>query len=88
VLEVGLAVTEARAADRRRQILRKQVPLGVRIEELRPFTRSLMERMDADLGTRLEWVAVDHGDTDNPHTHVVLRGVDQTGRDPVIDRGG
>lgn len=56
------------------------------IEELRPFTRELMTRMEADLGTRLEWVAVDHWDTDNPHTHVVLRGKDQTGKDLVIAR--
>jgi len=42
--------------------------------------------MEADLGTHLEWVAVDHWDTANPHTHVVLRGVDDVGRDLVIDR--
>jgi type IV secretory pathway VirD2 relaxase len=56
------------------------------IQDLRQFTRELMERMEVDLETRLEWVAVDHWDTDNPHTHVVLRGVDQAGRDLVIDR--
>ncbi|NPC57790.1 relaxase/mobilization nuclease and DUF3363 domain-containing protein [Caenimonas soli] len=56
------------------------------LEELRPFTRELMSRMEADLGTRLDWVAVDHWDTDNPHTHVVLRGKDQTGNDLVIAR--
>jgi type IV secretory pathway VirD2 relaxase len=56
------------------------------MEELRPFTRELMSRMEADLGTRLDWVAVDHWDTDNPHTHVVLRGKDQTGKDLVIAR--
>lgn len=57
------------------------------IEDLRDFTRVLMDRMERDLETRLEWVGVDHWDTDNPHTHVVLRGVDETGRDLVIDRG-
>ncbi|HSV78955.1 MAG TPA: relaxase/mobilization nuclease domain-containing protein, partial [Ramlibacter sp.] len=56
------------------------------MKELRPFTRELMTRMEADLGTRLDWVAVDHWDTDNPHTHVVLRGKDQAGRDLVIAR--
>jgi type IV secretory pathway VirD2 relaxase len=58
----------------------------VQIEDLRAFTRELMGRMEVDVGTRLEWVAVDHWDTDNPHTHLVLRGTDQTGRDLVIDR--
>jgi type IV secretory pathway VirD2 relaxase len=56
------------------------------MDELRPYTRELMARMEGDLGTRLDWVAVDHWDTDNPHTHVVLRGKDQTGGDLVIAR--
>jgi type IV secretory pathway VirD2 relaxase len=43
-----------------------------------------MARMEGDLGTRLDWVAVDHWDTDNPHTHVVLRGTDKSGQDLVI----
>ena len=54
--------------------------------DLRAFTRDLMSRVEADLGTKLDWVAVDHWDTDNPHTHVVLRGVDETGADLVIAR--
>lgn len=56
------------------------------LDDLRTYTRHLMARMEADLGTRLEWVAVDHWNTDNPHTHVVLRGKDDTGRDLIISR--
>ena len=56
------------------------------IGDLKGYTRDLMARMEADLGSKLDWVAVDHWDTDNPHTHVVLRGVDKTGRDLVIAR--
>jgi len=55
------------------------------LEELKSFTRSLMTQMEKDLGSRLEWVAVDHWDTDNPHTHVVVRGVDSQGKDLVIN---
>jgi hypothetical protein len=44
------------------------------LEDLRSYTRSLLQRMSIDLETRLDWVAVDHWDTDNAHTHVVLRG--------------
>ncbi|WP_370540356.1 DUF3363 domain-containing protein [Acidovorax sp. ACV01] len=44
------------------------------LEDLRGYSRELMARMEADLETRLDWVAVDHWDTDNPHTHIVLRG--------------
>jgi type IV secretory pathway VirD2 relaxase len=45
-----------------------------------------MQRLEADLGTRREWVAVDHWDTDNPHVHVVLRGRGDTGANLVIAR--
>ncbi|ULU23294.1 relaxase/mobilization nuclease and DUF3363 domain-containing protein [Dyella terrae] len=57
---------------------------GAELEDLRTYTRHLMERMEADLGTRLEWVAVDHWNTDNPHTHIVVRGRDDTGKDLII----
>jgi len=56
------------------------------LDGLRTYTRHLMARMEADLGTRLDWVAVDHWNTDNPHTHVVLRGTDDTGKDLIISR--
>jgi len=56
------------------------------LEDLRTYTRHLMGRMEADLGTRLDWVAVDHWNTDNPHTHVVLRGKDDTGKDLIISQ--
>lgn len=57
---------------------------GAELEDLRTYTRHLMGRMEADLGTRLEWVAVDHWNTDNPHTHIVVRGCDDTGKDLII----
>jgi type IV secretory pathway VirD2 relaxase len=47
---------------------------GLELEDLKGFTRHLMRRMEIDLETRLDWVAVDHWDTDNPHTHIVLNG--------------
>lgn len=54
--------------------------------DLRAFTREMMEDMAADLDTRLDWVAVDHWNTDNPHIHVLVRGVASDGKDLVIDR--
>lgn len=56
------------------------------LDDLRTYTRHLMARMEADLGTRLDWVAVDHWNTDNPHAHIVLRGRDDTGKDLIISR--
>ncbi|MGQ7814536.1 DUF3363 domain-containing protein [Metapseudomonas furukawaii] len=57
---------------------------GAELDDLRAYTRQLLGRMEADLGTRLEWVAVNHWNTDNPHTHIVLRGRDDTGKDLII----
>ena len=38
--------------------------------DLRAFTRELMKDAEHDLGTGpLDWVAVDHWNTDNPHVH-------------------
>ncbi|MBN9408184.1 DUF3363 domain-containing protein [Variovorax sp.] len=56
------------------------------LEDLRTYTRHLMGKLEGDLGTRLDWVAVDHWNTDNPHTHVVLRGADATGKDLIISQ--
>ncbi|RWB28249.1 VirD2 family relaxase/mobilization nuclease [Mesorhizobium sp.] len=54
--------------------------------DLRAFTRDLVKQMEADLGSRLDWVAVDHWNTDNPHVHLLVRGIDDTGADLVISR--
>jgi type IV secretory pathway VirD2 relaxase len=43
--------------------------------DLRRLTGDLMERMGKDLGTDLEWVAVEHHNTEHPHVHVVVRGL-------------
>lgn len=54
------------------------------LEDLRVYARALMQRMSADLETPLDWVAVDHWDTDNPHTHIVLHGRTGEGQDLII----
>jgi type IV secretory pathway VirD2 relaxase len=54
--------------------------------DLKAFTRDLARQMEADLGTTLDWVAVDHWNTDNPHVHLLVRGVDDAGADLVIAR--
>ena len=56
------------------------------MEDLRAFTRELMDDMAHDLGTRLDWVGVDHWNTDNPHIHILVRGKADDGQNLVIDR--
>ena len=56
------------------------------MSDLRSFTRDLVSQMETDLGTRLDWVAVDHWNTAHPHIHVIVRGVRDDGQDLVISR--
>jgi hypothetical protein len=43
-------------------------------------------QMESDPGTRLDWVGIAHWNTDNPHGHLVVRGVAGDGSDVVISR--
>jgi len=59
---------------------------GGEYNDLQPLVRRLMTRMESDLGTRLDWIAVDHFNSGHPHSHILLRGVDEAGKDLVIAR--
>jgi type IV secretory pathway VirD2 relaxase len=59
---------------------------GAQLSDLKPFIRDLLTQMERDLDTKLDWVAVDHFNTGHPHTHVVLRGKDDQGKDLVMAR--
>jgi type IV secretory pathway VirD2 relaxase len=59
---------------------------GAQYDDLKPVVRRLMEQAEKDLGTKLDWVAVDHFNTGHPHSHVIVRGKDETGKDLVIAR--
>src|SRR3989449_6793508 len=48
--------------------------------DLKAHARALVSHMERDLGTRLEWVAIDHYNTDNPHVHLLVRGRDASGQ--------
>lgn len=83
--EAGLDAFKERCADDRHHFRFIVSPEdGAELDDLRTYTRHLMNRMEADLGTRLDWVAVDHWSTDNPHTHLIVRGRDDTGKDLII----
>ena len=59
---------------------------AAQLDNLRTFTRELMVDVERDLGTKLDWVAVDHWNTDNPHVHLLMRGRADDGKDLVISR--
>src|SRR3546814_15211843 len=59
---------------------------GAEYPDLKPYIRRLMAQAEQDMGTKLDWVAVDHFNTERPHTHIVLRGIDDRGDNLIIAR--
>jgi type IV secretory pathway VirD2 relaxase len=59
---------------------------GAEYQDLKPMIRRLMTQAEKDLGTKLDWVAVDHFNTGHPHSHVLVRGKDDRGQDLIIAR--
>jgi type IV secretory pathway VirD2 relaxase len=47
---------------------------GERVD-LSRLTRDLMKQVEHDVGLPLEWVAVNHFNTEHPHVHIALSGV-------------
>lgn len=82
----GRAFLERAGGDRHQFRLIVSAEDGPQYDDLRSLTRRLMAQMEQDLGKTLDWVAVDHFNTGHPHTHVMLRGKDEHGRDLVIGR--
>lgn len=54
--------------------------------DLKSFARDLMGDMERDLGTKLDWIGVDHWNTEHPHVHILVRGVADDGENLVISR--
>ncbi len=59
---------------------------AVDMADLKDHARELMGQIEKDLGTKLDWVGVDHWNTDNPHIHIIVRGRTDDGQDLVISR--
>lgn len=58
---------------------------GADLSDLTAYTRDLMSQVETDLGTRLDWVAVNHHNTGHPHVHVIVRGKDELRENLVIN---
>ena len=54
--------------------------------DLRQHARDFVAGIERDLGTQLEWVAIDHHNTDDAHIHLLIRGVREDGRVLTLDR--
>ena len=82
----GKALGERGAGDRHQFRFIVSPEDGDQYDDLKPLTRRLMSRLEEDLGTKLDWVAVDHFNTGHPHTHIVVRGKDDRGADLILAR--
>jgi type IV secretory pathway VirD2 relaxase len=80
----GRAFTERGREDRHQFRFIVAPEDGDKLSDLRAFTHGVMRQMEKDLDTRLDWVAVDHFNTGHPHSHVIVRGRDDQGRDLII----
>ncbi len=49
-------------------------------DDLRAFTRQVMNALEKEKGMTLHWVAVAHHNTDHPHVHIILCGGGKDGR--------
>ncbi len=56
------------------------------LSDLTAYTRDLVGEMERELGTKLDWVAANHYDTGQPHTHLIIRGKRDNGEDLVMPR--
>jgi len=76
----GKAFLERGAGDRHQFRFIVSPEDGASFDTLKSFTRALVAKMEQDLGTTLDWVAVDHFDTGHPHTHLLVRGATEDGK--------
>jgi hypothetical protein len=60
---------------------------GDRIEDLEGYVRGVMADVAAELKEPgLDWIAINHFDTDQPHAHVLIRGRRASGQTLVMPR--
>jgi type IV secretory pathway VirD2 relaxase len=53
--------------------------------DLDEYVRDYMDQVQKDVGQPLDWAAVTHHNTDQPHAHIILRGRDARGEDLYLD---
>jgi len=54
--------------------------------DLTLYVRRLMAQVERDLGRKVEWAAANHYNTEHPHAHLIIRGVDREGRELRLER--
>jgi hypothetical protein len=82
----GRSVTREWEGDRHHFRLILSPEKGYEIADMRAYVRDVMQRVERDVGTKLDWIAIEHHNTDNPHAHILFRGKDEQGQDLILRR--
>jgi type IV secretory pathway VirD2 relaxase len=82
----GRTVTKEWEGDRHHFRLILSPENGYDIADMRAYVRDVMQRVERDVGTKLDWIAIEHHNTDNPHAHILFRGKDEAGQDLILRR--
>lgn len=48
--------------------------------DLNVLAKEFIERLETETGYKLTWIAANHYDTDNHHTHLIINGIDKNGK--------
>jgi hypothetical protein len=79
-MEDGRAFLERGRDDRHQFRFIVSAENSAELPDPRETIRNLMKQMEVDLGTKLDWIAVDHHNTAHPHTHIIVRGITDDGK--------
>lgn len=82
--DVAMSVTEQ---DPRGVVMHKLIlSPGVQGADVKEYCREVMADLSSRKGLDLEWYAVQHDNTNNPHVHIVVMGRDQHGHRVKLGR--
>lgn len=70
------------------KVVAHKLTLSPEVEPLdkKEYTREVMQRLSAEKGLDLKWMAVEHNNTAHHHIHVVILGKDKNGKSVRIDK--
>jgi type IV secretory pathway VirD2 relaxase len=79
-VEDGRAFLERGREDRHQFRFIVSAENGADLADSRETTRNLVKQLETDLGTKLDWIAVDHHNTGHQHSHILVRGITEDGK--------
>lgn len=84
----GKAIRKAIREQEDNKVVAHKLTLAPEInpEDKKAFTREIMHKLGSEKGLDLNWVAVEHNNTEHHHIHVVVLGKDKNGKEVRIEK--